>query len=88
MVVVGGGWIGLETAAAARSHGCAVTVVEMDSAPLRRVLGDEVAAVFADLHRAHGVAFRFGSGVTEFRGAPAGCARSCSPTARCCRPIS
>jgi 3-phenylpropionate/trans-cinnamate dioxygenase ferredoxin reductase subunit len=68
VVVVGAGWIGLETAAAARSQGCDVTVVEQDSAPLRRVLGDEVAAVFADLHRAHGVAFRFGSGVSEFRG--------------------
>jgi len=68
VVVVGGGWIGLETAAAARSHGCEVTVVELDSAPLRRVLGDEVAAVFADLHRSHGVTFHFGSGVAEFRG--------------------
>ena len=39
VVVVGAGWIGLETAAAARSYGCAVTVVEMDRLPLRRVLG-------------------------------------------------
>jgi len=68
VVVVGAGWIGLEAAAAARSHGAAVTVVEMDRAPLRRVLGDEVAEVFADLHGAHGVAFRFGTGVREFRG--------------------
>src|SRR6266545_4619990 len=36
--------------------------------PLRYVLGDEVAGVFADLHRGHGVAFRFGTGVREFRG--------------------
>ena len=68
VVVVGAGWIGLETAAAARTHGAEVTVVEMDRAPLRRVLGDEVAEVFADLHRAHGVVFRFGVGVREFRG--------------------
>jgi 3-phenylpropionate/trans-cinnamate dioxygenase ferredoxin reductase subunit len=68
VVVVGAGWIGLETAAAARTHGAEVTVVELDSAPLRRVLGDEVAEVFADLHRAHGVEFRFGTGVREFRG--------------------
>jgi 3-phenylpropionate/trans-cinnamate dioxygenase ferredoxin reductase subunit len=45
-----------------------VTVVEMDSAPLRRVLGDELAAVFAELHRANGVDFRFGTGVREFGG--------------------
>jgi 3-phenylpropionate/trans-cinnamate dioxygenase ferredoxin reductase subunit len=67
-VVIGAGWIGLETAAAARTHGCEVTVVELDTLPLRRVLGDEVATVFADLHREHGVTFRFGTGVREFRG--------------------
>ncbi len=67
VVVVGGGWIGLETAAAARSHGADVVVVEMDRAPLRRVLGDEVAQLFAELHQAHGVTFRFGSGVRQFR---------------------
>ena len=68
VVVVGAGWIGLETAAAARHHGATVTVVEMDTLPLRRVLGDEVAAVYANLHREHGVDFRFGAGVREFRG--------------------
>jgi 3-phenylpropionate/trans-cinnamate dioxygenase ferredoxin reductase component len=67
VVVVGAGWIGLETAAAARTHGAQVTVVDMDRAPLRRVLGDEVAQVFTALHRAHGVAFRFGTAVREFR---------------------
>lgn len=69
VVVVGAGWIGLETAAAARGHGCPVTVVETAALPLQRVLGDEVAAVYRDLHRAHGVEFRFGGGVREFRGA-------------------
>ena len=68
VVVVGAGWIGLETAAAARQHGCPVTVVEMDSLPLRRVLGDEVAGVYRDLHAAHGVDFRFGTGVREIQG--------------------
>jgi 3-phenylpropionate/trans-cinnamate dioxygenase ferredoxin reductase subunit len=67
VVVVGAGWIGLEAAAAARHHGADVTVVEVDRAPLRRVLGDEVADVFTALHRAHGVQFRFGAGVDEFR---------------------
>ncbi|HEX2772940.1 MAG TPA: FAD-dependent oxidoreductase [Micromonosporaceae bacterium] len=67
VVVVGAGWIGLETAAAARTHGAEVTVVDVDRAPLRRVLGDDVAEVFAALHRAHGVAFHFGTGVREFK---------------------
>ncbi|GAA4713317.1 NAD(P)/FAD-dependent oxidoreductase [Phytohabitans rumicis] len=66
VVVVGAGWIGLEVAAAAREHGCAVTVVEAASLPLHRVLGDEVAAVFRDLHVEHGVEFRFEVGVREF----------------------
>jgi 3-phenylpropionate/trans-cinnamate dioxygenase ferredoxin reductase subunit len=65
VVVVGAGWIGLETAAAAREHGCSVTVVEVDSLPLRRVLGDEVAGFFRDLHVRHGVGFRFNTGVRE-----------------------
>jgi 3-phenylpropionate/trans-cinnamate dioxygenase ferredoxin reductase subunit len=68
VLIVGAGWIGLEIAAAARSHGASVTVVEMDTLPLRRVLGDEVAEVFAALHRAHDVDFRFESGVQEFGG--------------------
>jgi 3-phenylpropionate/trans-cinnamate dioxygenase ferredoxin reductase subunit len=68
VVVVGAGWIGLETSAAARNYGAAVTVVEMDQLPLRRVLGDEVAALIRDLHTAHGVEFRFGTQVQELRG--------------------
>jgi 3-phenylpropionate/trans-cinnamate dioxygenase ferredoxin reductase component len=66
VVVVGAGWIGLEVAAAARSYGAAVTVVENDLLPLRRVLGDEAATLFRDLHVAHGVDFRFSTGVREF----------------------
>lgn len=69
VVVVGGGWIGLEVAAAARTHGAAVTLVEIDTLPLRRVLGDEVAQVFADLHAAHGVNLRLGTGVRAIVGA-------------------
>ena len=68
VLVVGAGWIGLETAAAAVEHGARVTVVEMDTLPLRRVLGDEVAQIFADLHRARGVGFRFSRQIREFNG--------------------
>jgi NADPH-dependent 2,4-dienoyl-CoA reductase/sulfur reductase-like enzyme len=69
VVIVGAGWIGLEVAAAARQAGCTVTVVEMDTLPLRRVLGDEVASIYRDLHEAHGVSFHFDSGVSEIGGA-------------------
>jgi 3-phenylpropionate/trans-cinnamate dioxygenase ferredoxin reductase component len=68
VVVVGAGWIGLEVAAAARGYGADVTVVERDTLPLRRVLGDEVGALFRDLHAAHGVRFRFGAQVASFHG--------------------
>jgi 3-phenylpropionate/trans-cinnamate dioxygenase ferredoxin reductase subunit len=68
VVVVGAGWIGLEVAAAARSYGNAVTVVEPQPQPLRAVLGDEIGAVFARLHREKGVDLRLSTGVREFRG--------------------
>jgi 3-phenylpropionate/trans-cinnamate dioxygenase ferredoxin reductase subunit len=68
LVVVGAGWIGLEVAAAARGHGAQVTVVEVDTLPLRRVLGDEVAKIFRDLHTEHGVEFRFNAGVERVGG--------------------
>ncbi|WP_439680435.1 NAD(P)/FAD-dependent oxidoreductase [Embleya sp. MST-111070] len=68
VVVIGGGWIGLETAAAARGHGCPVTVVEAAPLPLLRVLGDEVARIFLDLHTAHGVEFRLRADVAEITG--------------------
>lgn len=64
VVVVGGGWIGLETAAAARGYGCEVTVLEPQPTPLHQVLGPELGEVFADLHRDHGVDLRLGEGVS------------------------
>jgi 3-phenylpropionate/trans-cinnamate dioxygenase ferredoxin reductase subunit len=68
VVIVGAGWIGLEVAAAAREAGCEVTVVEPEDGALHRHLGPELGGMFADLHREHGVAFRFGESVTELRG--------------------
>jgi 3-phenylpropionate/trans-cinnamate dioxygenase ferredoxin reductase component len=65
VAVIGAGWIGLETAAAARIAGAAVTVLEAAELPLLRVLGPETAQVFADLHRDHGVDLRLGIGVAE-----------------------
>jgi 3-phenylpropionate/trans-cinnamate dioxygenase ferredoxin reductase subunit len=65
IVVIGAGWIGLETAAAARSAGVEVTVLEAAELPLLRVLGREVAKSFAGLHREHGVDLRFGVQVAE-----------------------
>ena len=58
VVVVGGGWIGLEVAAAARAAGCEVAVLVRDPLPLLAVLGPELAETFADLHRSNGVDLR------------------------------
>jgi len=69
VVVVGAGWIGLETAAAARGYGCAVTVIEPQATPLQAALGPEMGAFFAGVHRRHGVDLRLGCGVTGLRGA-------------------
>lgn len=68
LVVAGGGWIGLEVAAAARLAGLDVTVLEYAAQPLLRVLGPELGAFFADLHREHGVDLRTGVGVEAFEG--------------------
>jgi NADPH-dependent 2,4-dienoyl-CoA reductase/sulfur reductase-like enzyme len=68
VVVVGAGWIGLETAAAAREYGNQVHIVEPEETPLHRSVGPEVGEVFAGLHRRHGVELTLGDGVTELRG--------------------
>ncbi|WP_454084203.1 NAD(P)/FAD-dependent oxidoreductase [Georgenia sp. Marseille-Q6866] len=58
IVLIGGGWIGLEVAAVARTLGCDVVVLEACERPLQRVHGAEVAEVFADLHISRGVGLR------------------------------
>jgi 3-phenylpropionate/trans-cinnamate dioxygenase ferredoxin reductase component len=68
LVVVGSGWIGAEIAASARQKGCEVTMVEMASLPLERVLGPEVGRIYLDLHRDHGVEFLPETTVERFEG--------------------
>jgi len=63
VVLVGGGWIGLEVAAAAREAGCEATVLEMADVPLGNVLGPEIARHLAGLHTKHGVEIRTGARV-------------------------
>ena len=65
LAIIGGGWIGLEVAAAARDAGTEVTVLEAAELPLLGVLGREMATVFADLHREHGVDLRLGVSLAE-----------------------
>ena len=68
VVVVGAGFIGAEVASTAIGRGAEVTMVEALEAPFGRVLGVEMGAVMADLHRRHGVDLRTGVGVDEVLG--------------------
>lgn len=72
IVFVGAGWIGLEVAAAARTVGSSVTVVESMELPLVRVLGPEIATAFVALHRDHGVDLRLRATIKSFTPAGAG----------------
>ncbi|MCW5773750.1 MAG: FAD-dependent oxidoreductase, partial [Rhodospirillaceae bacterium] len=58
VVVIGGGFIGLETAASARKRGATVTVLEMADRLMGRAVAPEIGAWFADLHRKNGVDLR------------------------------
>ena len=72
IAIVGAGWIGLEVAAAARENGATVSVLEAAERPLLRVLGPEVAQIFAELHRQHGVDLRLGAEITAIRSTGSG----------------
>lgn len=62
VAVVGASFIGSEVAAAARGHGCRVTMVDPAPTPLHATLGPVVGAAYAALHRDHGVALELGAG--------------------------
>ena len=68
VVIIGGGWIGLETAAAARKAGLDTTVLEYAALPLQNVLGDELGTYFAELHRRNGVDLRTSTGAESISG--------------------
>jgi 3-phenylpropionate/trans-cinnamate dioxygenase ferredoxin reductase component len=68
VVIIGAGWIGLETAAAARAAGLDVTLLVSGDLPLEHVLGPEVAPIFDELHRSHGVDLRYRTTAVELTG--------------------
>ena len=68
VVIVGGGFLGMEVAAAARGLGLDVTVIEPLAQPMIRQVGPMIGAEVARLHREHGVDLRTGIGVTELMG--------------------
>lgn len=68
VLVVGAGFIGAEVAATCRRRGHEVTMVEPLAQPLERVLGAELGAAVADVHRREGVDVRLGVGVAGVEG--------------------
>lgn len=72
LVVIGGGYVGLEIAAVARQLGLGVTVVEAAPRLLARVTGAETAGFLEAVHRSHGVRFRLGATVTGLLQDPGG----------------
>ncbi|AII10627.1 NAD(P)/FAD-dependent oxidoreductase [Rhodococcus opacus] len=68
VVVVGGGFIGLEVASAARSRGTQVTIVEAAEIPLSRNVGTDVAPALSALARTHGITLTCGRSVASIDG--------------------
>lgn len=68
LMIVGGGYIGLEVAAAAITAGADVTVVEMADRVMARVTSPQISEFFAEAHRKQGVQLHCNAGVSEFQG--------------------
>jgi 3-phenylpropionate/trans-cinnamate dioxygenase ferredoxin reductase subunit len=68
LAVIGGGYIGLEAAASARTLGAEAIVIEREPRILARVACEILSTFFTDYHRARGVAFELGASVAGFEG--------------------
>ncbi|MGH8800800.1 MAG: NAD(P)/FAD-dependent oxidoreductase [Casimicrobiaceae bacterium] len=68
VAIVGAGFIGSETAATLRTLGCDVTLIDLDSLPMLRALGRQLAGVCLRLHQAHGVRTLLGVAVEKLLG--------------------
>ncbi|AHK43530.1 FAD-dependent oxidoreductase [Ensifer sp. T173] len=67
-LVVGGGYIGLEAAAVARTLGLEVTVIEMADRILQRVASAATSGIVREIHRSRGVDIREGTGLNRLVG--------------------
>lgn len=72
VVVVGGGFIGLEAAALSAKAGKRVTVVEATGRLMSRAVGPTMSGFFLDAHRRRGVSFRFEAAVARIEGGEGG----------------
>lgn len=67
-VIIGSGFIGMETAFSLTGRGLPVTVISRDSLPFEHLLGREIGEMFRRLHEERGVRFEMNAAVTEFQG--------------------
>ncbi|WP_342028660.1 NAD(P)/FAD-dependent oxidoreductase [Gordonia westfalica] len=67
LAIIGGGYVGMEVAAVARSHDVPVTVVERENRILARVASPDLSQRLTDYHRARGTDIRVDATVTEVR---------------------
>lgn len=68
LIIIGGGYIGLEAAAVGIKKGLKVTLVEALPRLLARVTGPELSQYYDGVHRRHGVDIRLGAGVQALEG--------------------
>src|SRR5262245_2438044 len=68
VVIVGGGYIGLEVAAVARGEGRAVTVLEAEDRVMKRVTSPVISHFMQDFHRGRGVDIRLGARLAAIEG--------------------
>jgi 3-phenylpropionate/trans-cinnamate dioxygenase ferredoxin reductase subunit len=82
VVIIGGGYIGLEVAAVVRSEGRAVVVLEALDRVLKRVTGQEVSAFYTRYHRERGVDLRVGAKILGLERAGQGAVVQLDPDER------
>ena len=68
VVIVGAGFIGSEVAAVCKTAGLEVTVLEIQPQPMAHILGEEMGAIYANLHTSRGIDLRLQEGISGIRG--------------------
>ena len=68
VVIVGAGFIGSEVAAVCKTAGLEVTVLEIQPQPMAHILGEEMGAIYANLHTSRGIDLRLRESISEIRG--------------------
>lgn len=68
LIIIGGGYIGLEVAAIAHKHGCKITLLETMPRVLNRVTAQALSQFYTDTHREAGVHVRVNASVSSLEG--------------------